>query len=129
MSDFNFLISQTINSFNQDYRRMISIRITKATGKFPIRSVPEFVRVRSGGNTVDAFMTGFSGDQKELTGFFTTDAFVGFPANADVEFGFGDKVMDRLENIDINASIVQLPALLASVAAPDADNAWLQSIS
>lgn len=129
MSGFDFSIGRTITDFNDEYLQAIVLKITSVSGKFIPRSAPEFVRVRSDSTVIDAFLTRFSGDEKILSGYFTTDAFLSLTANGNIEFGYGDEITDSFEDIDINANIAPLPTLAATLTVPDADTAWLEGLS
>lgn len=128
MDNFNLFIIQTVGSYEESYFNMACIKIVIIQGKFPIRSMPEFVRVNTGSSTIEAFQVNVSGNQKEMTGYFTTDAFSTITGNSNIEFGYGEDIIGIFSDVDINATILPLNATTSSAAFPDADNAWLETI-
>ena len=127
MENFNILISRVVNAYDGDYFQMINIKISIIKGKFPIRSLPEYVRVTDGINSVLCFMAHLSGNQKEINASFTTDAFDGFSGSVNIEFGYGGEITGIFESFDINNNIIPLDSIFSGANISNADNAWLQN--
>ncbi|MEJ7645305.1 MAG: hypothetical protein WKF87_11975 [Chryseolinea sp.] len=129
MDNFTVEISITAAPFNEEIRIMIRIKVTMILGKFARRAYQQFVKVKDTTQSVTSFMCNMSPNQKELNGYFATDALASFTGAADVEFGFGPEVTGYVPVPSIQASIKPLPPILSGTSLPEANNAWLQSIT
>jgi|WetSurMetagenome_2_1015567.scaffolds.fasta_scaffold975818_2 hypothetical protein len=129
MSNFSFIISQTVEDFFGGTYQVNRISIRIIGEKFFIPSRIPFVSVFDNNNTVVSFVTQFSPNQIDMLGYFTSDAFNNFLGNVTITFGFGYVPLGKFENVDINNVIQPLDPLLASLNAPFGDNAWLNSLS
>lgn len=125
----NFIlhIDHVINTFNDELYHMININVAIAEGKFTVGQSAPFIRATNGTVTVNAFVNSISGNQKELNGSFTTDAFDSFTTPFTIQFGMGQQVLGSFDNVT-TAAIQPLDPLFADVVVPNADNAWLETI-
>jgi len=124
---YSLSISDRLRAFEGVTYQIIVIKIKKKGGKFSQFSLEPFVSVINGTTTVKSFLTGLSGDEKEIVGCFTSDAFVSFSGLSQVIFGYGRAPMDSFDNVDIVAVKVPLDPMLASLNAPLGDTTWLNS--
>lgn len=127
MSDFSVIVRQTIEYFD-DLPYQINVLVVKDTfNKFIFNSHSNVIRVFDSNFLIESFITTISSNQKEILGFFTSDAFNIFSGNVDIEFS-QDGEVQMIEDVDI--TIIQpLDPLLASLNAPMGDNDWLNSLN
>ena len=124
---FTLHMNHVINTFNEELYHMINVKVKIVEGKFTVSQSTPFIRAIHGTSTAHAFITSVSGNQKEINGSFTTDAFAGFTTPFTIEFGIGQQVLGSFENTTA-AAIEPLDPLFAGVVVPDATNAWLETI-
>jgi hypothetical protein len=120
-------MNHVINTFNEELFHMINVKVTIIEGKFTVGQYSPFIRATNGTATAHAFVNSISGNQKEINGSFTTDAFDGFTTPFTIQFGIGQEVLGSFENVT-TAAIAPLDPLFADVVVPDATNAWLETI-
>lgn len=127
MNDYSVIIRQTVEYFD-DLPYQINVLIVKDTlNKFIFNSHSKVIRVFDSNFLIESFMTIISSNQKEMLGFFTSDAFNIFSGNVNIEFSHRGGVQ-VIEDVDV--SIIQpLDPLLASIDAPMGDNDWLNSLN
>jgi hypothetical protein len=116
-----------INTFNDELYHMINATVTITNDKFTVSQYTPFIRATNGTVIVYAFTTSISGNQKQISGSFTTDAFAGFTTPFTIQFGIGQEVLGSFENVT-TAAIQPLDPLFADVVVPNADNTWLETI-
>ena len=125
---YSFTIAEVVRPINETLYEVNRITITNDNAKFEVVSSNPFVAVSDSGNRVSAFLTELSVNQKELSGYFTTDAFDIFPADVTIEFGFSDQEpLGAFENVDIPVVKIPLSPSHVAAGAPPADNAWLDA--
>jgi len=124
---FTLHMNHVIHTFNEQLYHMIHAKIRIIEGKFTVSQSTPFIRATGGASTAYSFSTSISGNQKEINGSFTTDAFAGFTTPFTIEFGIGQQVLGSFENTNA-AAIEPLDPLFADVVVPDATNAWLETI-
>ena len=127
MSNFTLQMDHVIHTFNDALYHMINVKIKIVDGKFPVTSVAPFINATDGITTAHAFSTAVSGNQKEINGNFTSDAFTGMTTDFTIEFGFGKETTGSFEHVTA-AAIEPLDPVFSSVTVPDADNTWLQNL-
>jgi len=127
MSNHTLRLTHVIHTFSEALYHMINVNIKTADGKFAITQSIPFIRAADGVSTAHAFVTSISGNQKEINGSFTIDAFAGFTTPFTIQFGVGQQVLGSFENVT-SAAIEPLDPLFADVVVPDATNAWLETI-
>jgi hypothetical protein len=127
MSNFTLQMNHVINAFNEELYHMINVKVKIVNGKFPVGAIHPFINASDGTEKAYSFITQISGNQKEINGSFTTDAFAGLASNFTIEFGLGQEVLGSFENITTSA-IAPLDPLFSDVTAPDATNAWLEDL-
>lgn len=128
MENCNLKIFQTISIFREEFLIMIQVRISIIEGQFAWRSFEEFIRVSNGTITVKAFMCSLSGNQKEMNGYFTVDAFDPFGGAVEVQFGYGPEMIGIISVLDIQAATEALNPIFSHEAIPEATNAWLETV-
>jgi hypothetical protein len=116
-----------INTFNDELYHMINATVTITNDKFTVSQYTPFIRATNSTVIVYAFTTSISGNQKQISGSFTTDAFAGFTTPFNIQFGIGQEVLGSFDNVT-TAAIQPLDPLFADVVVPNADNAWLETI-
>ncbi|MBK7129059.1 MAG: hypothetical protein IPM74_03640 [Crocinitomicaceae bacterium] len=129
MSGFIFTAARKVQLIDDTMYEVVQVNVKKVNGKFLLTSKDLFVRVFNINNNVTGFINQFSGNHKEIVAYFTTDAFDTINSNVTIEFGLHPLTIDKFENIDINSVITPLSPADASLGAPQADNAWLNSLS
>lgn len=128
MSTYSLSAAEVISQYNETDFKMIDVTITADDGKkFAVGALSYLVTASDGSSTAESFMASVSPNEKELHAFFTTDAFAAMPGPINFEFSYGEAI-GSIENVDIPAILTPLPALLAGLGVPDADNAWLASL-
>jgi hypothetical protein len=126
--NYTYYITETLKEFQGTLYKMIEIRVTTNSSKFPRRALPEGLRVSDNTNSVNSFITKISGNQKELISFFTVDAFTNFTDNSKIEIVYGGyDVMGTIENVNVH-NVTALPAILETIPHEIADNNWLANI-
>lgn len=100
MSNYSLSVKEMVNQFSGVFYQVIEINIKNIDGKFLHSSRNLFVRVSDSNASLDSFFVLLSGNQKELRGFFITDAFNIFTANVTISFGDGFSLEDSFENVD-----------------------------
>jgi hypothetical protein len=125
MENFDSNIIKVITDIKDIQCYMLQVKVRTLSGLFAVRAIPEKVWVESGATIIDAVKTSVSGNQKEMNGYFATDAFAGM-TSATIFFGYGPEIKGMLETSDIQ-NLIQ-PAFAIIPGIPDATNAWLQNI-
>ena len=86
------------------------------------------ISVSDGTNMVKSFLSQLSGNLKEIIGIFTTDAFSSIsPSSVEIIFERDRKPIYVFQGVDLTTGIIPLPHTATTV--PQADNAWLNSLS
>ncbi len=127
MSTYTITAHQTIRPYLGTEMKMICVDILMDTGKFRPPALPWVASISDGTTEAEAFMHDLSPDSKQLTCFFTTDAFSAMAGNVTVSFGTYANLQVE-ENVALLGSIAALPSPLDIWVVPDADNAWLATI-
>jgi hypothetical protein len=120
---YTYQIREALRDYNGTTFKMIEIRIVNSDGKFEHRAYPISINVGS----VKSFITLISGNQKELIGYFTVDAFTGLSTSETLGFGYGFESIASIINVNVSNPI-PLPPLFSSIPYQIATNAWLQSL-
>ncbi|MFT6442724.1 MAG: hypothetical protein ACJASQ_002339 [Crocinitomicaceae bacterium] len=128
MASYSFILEEFVQDFNSDERQIIILTITNIDSIFVEDSERPFASVYDGILTADNFMMQLSPNKKESHFYFTSDAFAGFAASADISFGVGSLILDEFTGVNLGTAVVPLNSLLASIGAPDGDNAWLATV-
>ena len=129
MDTFILDVAEVLQTFRSTEYRMIDLRITFTNGKFEHRAMRFTVVASDETHRVEAFFVLLSPDQKAMHGYFTTDAFTVFTGNVDVSFGYLGQPVGGIANVSISAVLVPLPSYLADLALPNANNAWLATLT
>lgn len=116
-------IREALKDYDDATFKMIEIRIINTDGKFQHRAFPISINVGS----VKSFITLISGNQKELIGYFTVDAFTGFSNNEIVIFGYVSEPIGSILGVNV-LNPTPLPPLFSGIPYQTATNAWLQSL-
>lgn len=124
---YSFTVANRLRAFDNILYQIIVIKIKVSSDKFLHTSQEPFITVINGTIETKSFLRELSGNENELLGYFTTDAFDLFTGLSTITFGSGHFVFDAFENIDINGVITPLDSVLASLNAPLGDNVWLNS--
>jgi len=127
MSTYSLRAAEVVAQYDETNYKMIDIIITCDDGKFIVGALSYQVTARDGATTAESFMAAVAPNEKELHAFFTTDAFAGMPGPITFEFSYGEPI-GTIENVNIPAILTPLPAFLAALGYPNADNAWLASL-
>lgn len=96
---YSITIQQALKEFNEAHYLAIEVKIVSTDQKFEHRANPMIISVLDGAHAVGSFMTYISGNQKELVGCFTVDAFTGFSNVVTVQFGTGNDGPDWIMSI------------------------------
>jgi hypothetical protein len=122
---YTLSISENYYDVEDTIYQVILIRIIADSGIFVERADPLYVSVTDGSITIDSFANQLSGNKREILAIFTTDAFTSFTGLVDIEFGYS--APDHIfEAIDLSTEI---EPLIDPILVPQADNAWLNSLS
>ena len=127
MSTYSLRAAEVIEPYDETNYKMIDITITVDDGKFDIGALSYRVTASDGSTTVTSFKASVSLNGKELHAYFTTDAFAGMAGPINFEISYGVPI-GTIENVNIAAILTPLPALLAALGFPNADNAWLAGL-
>jgi hypothetical protein len=129
MSTNSLRLALVAGSYNETPLVMIDATITAVDGRFYEGAAPFEAIARAGSTTVHSFMAFLSPNGKELHAFFTTDAFAVFPGLFDLDFGYLGRVVGTIQNVDISTALIPLPPADVALGLPNADNAWLATLS
>jgi hypothetical protein len=127
MSTYSLRAAEVVAQYNDANYKMIEVTITVDEGKFMIGALSYRVTASDGVTTAESFMAFASPNGKEIQAYFTTDAFTGMAGPITVEVSYGAPIF-AIENVKIAAILTPLPAFLAALGYPDADNAWLANV-
>jgi hypothetical protein len=127
MSTYSLRASEVVAEYNETSYKMIDITITAEDGKFHVGALSHQVTASDGIHTTESFMASVSLNGKELHAYFTTDAFDQMSGPINFEFSYGSPI-GTIENVDVESILTPLPAFLAALGYPNADNAWLASL-
>jgi hypothetical protein len=127
MSTFSVRATEVIAEYDDTNHKMIDVTITTDDGKFPVGALSYHLTASDGSTTAESFMASASPNGKEIHAFFTTDAFAGMPGLVTLEISYGEPIF-TIEDVNIQAILTPLPAFLAALGYPDADNAWLATL-
>ena len=127
MTTYSLSAAEVVGQYAETNLKMIDVTITRDEGRFFVGALSYEVTASDGSATAQSFMASVTPNGKELHAFFTTDAFAGMAGPVTFVFSYGEPV-GSVENVDIPAVLTPLPALLAGLDVPDADNAWLASL-
>jgi hypothetical protein len=128
MNNYTYSINEMVGELNGSLYRMIGVKVRITDNKFPVRAPVESMSVTDGTKTISAFSVSLSGNQKEMTGSFATDAFNVFTGEVTIQFGYGNQVYGVIEHAD-PASIAPFGSGLTGITFPDADNNLIQSLT
>lgn len=121
--NYTYQIRETLKDYNGVTFKMIEIRIINSDGKFEHRAYPISINVGS----VKSFITLISGNQKELIGYFTVDAFTGFSNSETVSFGYLSLPVGSILGVNV-LNPTPLPPLFSGIPHQIATNAWLLTL-
>ena len=124
---YTYNIAETFIQFNNELYKMIEIRIISINSKFQPGAMSFVVKVQDAANGIYAFRVSLSGNQKELSAFFTVDAFENFSNNSDVKFGYGFNLTNTISNVNVH-EVIPLLSVFEDIPHEIADNDWLESI-
>lgn len=116
-------VAETLKDYNQSTFKMIVVKIIISEGKFEYTAIPIIVMVEN----IRSFLTVISGNQKELMGYFTVDAFTELSNSETVTFGYGTEIIGSIPNVNV-LNPTPLPPLFSGIPYQTATNAWLQSL-
>jgi hypothetical protein len=127
MSPYSLRAAEVVAEYDDTSYKMIDVTISLDEGKFIVGALSYRVTANDGSTTAESFMTSVSPNGKEIHAYFTIDAFADMPGPIDIEFSYGEPI-GTIEDVNIAAILKPLPAFLADMGYPDADNAWLASL-
>jgi hypothetical protein len=128
MSTYSLRAAEVIGQYNDTNFKMIDVTITVEDGRLKSGALSYTVTATNGVATVESFMAYLSPDGKEIHAFFTTDAFAGMSMPINFELSYGAPI-GTIDNINLPAILTPLPAFLAALGYPNADNAWLAGLT
>lgn len=123
---YTLSISENYYDVEDVIYQVILIRIITDSSIFTERADPLYVSVTDGNVIVKSFVNQLSGNKREILAVFTTDAFTAFTGLVDIEFGYRETPKHIFEAIDLSTEI---QPLIDPISVPQADNAWLNSLS
>jgi len=121
---YTVTLEETLKDENGTLYKVLQLKILDDLGKFSHQSESMIIRVTDGTHEAVAFSNWLSGNQKELYGIFTTDAFSGFSTNSTIQFGTNDLLMTEITGFNPGV-VVPLPPLSGSPTYITVDNYWL----
>ena len=125
---FTLEIKESLREISGILHQINEVVITHDNGMFSHWSSPSYITISDSNNNVTSFLTTLSANQKMLIGYFTTDAFTSLASSVDIDFSDGRSVHDTITSVNISATKIPLPSADASIGAPLANNAWLDTL-
>ncbi|MDL2296463.1 hypothetical protein LJC68_05760 [Bacteroidales bacterium OttesenSCG-928-B11] len=123
-----YQIQKNLKEYRNIFYLMIEVKVVLLENKLTYSAFPIRLSVVDGEQSVNGFITIISGNQKELFSYFMVDAFLNFSSNSEIRFGYGDELINVIENVDAQ-NINPLPAFLEGIPHEIADNNWLKNLS
>lgn len=125
LMEYTYVVKETIHMYRKGGRyKVIAMGVINNYGKLRVGALYNRLRVTDGINSVYGFSVEVSGNEKEISAYFTVDAFTNFSADATIEILYGWEVVASIKNVNIH-DITPLPAYLESAPYELLDNVWL----
>lgn len=124
---YSIEFKEVLQEYDGALYKMILLKIKSDDQKFEHMAEPNIIVADDGTLQAYSFMNDISGNQRELIGYFTTDAFVGFGSSVTLRFIHNFEVYGEITGFDVG-TLEPLPSFYSSYTYTDADNNWLANL-